>query len=151
MCADWKHATSPLLQVTLCLDQFKEARVQAQNLMIKAQKSWVKHQDMPKYKEGDLVWLEGKNLHTTQPMPKLVARCHGPFKVVQVMSPVNYHLELPAQWSIHPVFHIGLLMPYQETITHGTNYQCPPLDLVDNEEEYKVEKILDSWLFGRRR
>ena len=41
--ADWKHATSPLLQVTLHVDQFKEARAQAQNLMIKAQKSWVKH------------------------------------------------------------------------------------------------------------
>ena len=88
--ADWKHATSPLPQVTLHIDQFREARVQAQNLMIKAQKSWVKHCDTPKYKEGDLVWLEGKNLCTAQPTPKLAARCHGPFKVVQVMSPVNY-------------------------------------------------------------
>ena len=88
--ADWKHATSPLPQVTLRVDQFKDAQAQAQNLMIKAQKSWVKHKDTPKYKEGDLVWLEGKNLCIAQPMPKLVAQCHGPFKVVQVMSPVNY-------------------------------------------------------------
>ena len=66
------------------------------------------------------------------------------------MSPINYHLELPTQWSIHPVFHIDLLTPYRETITHGANYQCPPPDLVDNAEEYEVEKILDSWLFGRR-
>ena len=148
--ADWKHTTSPIPQVTLHVDQFKEARVQAQNLMIKAQKSWVKHKDTPKYKEGNLVWLEGKNLCTAQPTPKLGARRHRPFKVVQVMSPVNYRLELPMQWSIHPVFHIDLLMPYQETITHGTNYQRPPPDLVDNAEEYEVEKILDSWLFGRR-
>ena len=118
--------------------------------MIKAQKSWVKHQDMPKYKEGDLVWLEGKNLCTAQPTPKLGARCHRPFKVIQVMSPVNYCLELPTQWSIHPVFHIDLLTPYRETITHGASYQRPPPDLVDNAEEYKVEKILDSQLFGRR-
>ena len=41
-------------------------------------------------------------------------------------------------------------MPYHETPMHGPNYQCPPLDLVDREEEYKVEKILDSWRFGRR-
>ena len=148
--ADWKSATSPLPQVTLRVDQFKEARAQAQNLMIKAQKSWVKHKDMPKYKEGDLVWLEGKNLCTTQPMPKLAVRCHGPFKVVQVMSPVNYRLELPTQWSIHPVFHIDLLTPYHKTITHGANYQQLPPDLVNNAEEYEVEKILDSRLFGRR-
>ena len=66
------------------------------------------------------------------------------------MSPVNYCLELPTQWSIHPVFHIDLLTPYCETPTHGPNYQCPPPDLVDGEEEYEVEKILDSQRFGRR-
>ena len=64
--ADWKHTMSPLPQVTLRVDQFKEAWAQAQNLMIKAQKSWVKNKDTPKYKEGDLVWLEGKNLRTAQ-------------------------------------------------------------------------------------
>ena len=84
-------------------------------------------------------------------MPKLGARHHKPFKVVQVMSPVNYWLELPTQWSIHPVFHIDLLTPYQETITHSANYQHPPPDLVDNKEEYEVKKILDSRLFGRRK
>ena len=147
--ADWHHATSPLPQVTLRLDQFKEAREQARALMIKAQQSWVKHKDTPKYKEGDLVWLEGRNLRLSQPTPKLAPRRHGPFKVVQVMSPVNYRLELPTQWSIHPVFHIDLLTPYRETITHGANYLHPPPDLVDNEEEYEVKKILDSRLFGQ--
>ena len=66
------------------------------------------------------------------------------------MSPVNYGLELPTQWSIHSVFHIDLLTPYCKTITHGANYQHPPPDLVDNAEEYEVEKVLDSRLFGRR-
>ena len=49
------------------------------------------------------------------------------------------------------MFHIDLLTPYRETITHGANYQRPPPDLVDNTEEYEVKKILDSRLFGRRR
>jgi hypothetical protein len=150
-CTDWTSAPSPLPQVTLCLDQLKQAREMAQQLMIKAQQSWVKHRDMPKYKEGDQVWLEGKSLHINQPTAKLVPRRHRPFKVVQVMSPVNYCLELPTQWSIHPVFHIDLLTPYKETITHGPNYQHPLPDLVNGEEEYSVEKILDSRLYGRRR
>ena len=34
---------------------------------------------------------------------------------------------------------------------HGANYQRPPPNLVDNAEEYEVEKILDSQLFSRRR
>jgi hypothetical protein len=65
-CADWISAPSPLPQVTLCLEQLKQARETAQQLMIKAQQSWVKNRDMPKYKEGDQVWLEGKNLCMSQ-------------------------------------------------------------------------------------
>jgi hypothetical protein len=119
--------------------------------MIKAQQSWVKHRDTPKYKEGNLVWLEGKNLCINQPTAKLVPRRHGPFKIIQVMSAVNYCLELPTQWSIHPMFHIDLLTPYRETIMHGPNFTQPAPELIDGEEEYSVEKILDSRQFGRRR
>jgi hypothetical protein len=120
--ADWIHATSPIPKVTLRLEQLKEARIQARDAMIKAQQSWVKHRHTPKYKEGDLVWLEGKNLRVNQPTAKLAPRRHGPFKITQVMSAVNYCLELPTQWSIHPVFHIDLLTPYKETIMHGPNF-----------------------------
>jgi hypothetical protein len=67
------------------------------------------------------------------------------------MSAVNYRLELPTQWSIHPVFHIDLLMPYRETTMHGPNFTRPTPELIDGEEEYSVEKILDSRRFGRRR
>jgi hypothetical protein len=117
--------------------------------MIKAQKSWVKHKDMPKFQLGDLVWLEGRNLRTVQPTAKLAPKRHGLFKVTQVMSAVNYCLELPTQWSIHPVFHIDLLTPYHETPIHGANYQRPPPDLVEGEEEYEVETVLASRRFGR--
>jgi hypothetical protein len=148
--ADWISSSSPLPQVTLRLEQLKQARDTAQQLMIKAQQSWVKHCNTPKYKEGDQVWLEGKNLRLNQPTAKLAPRRHGPFKVIKVLSPVSYQLALPTQWSIHPVFHIDLLTPYRETIMHGPYYQRPLPDLVDGEEEYSVEKILDSRKFGRR-
>ena len=147
--ADWVDKPSPIPQVALRLDQFKMARQHTQELMIKAQKSWVKHKDMPKYQNRDLVWLEGHHLHTNQLTTKLAPKRHGPFPIIQVMSPVNYRLRLPTQWSIHDVFHINLLTPYQETKLHRSNYSRPAPDLVDNEEEYKVEKILDSWQFGR--
>jgi hypothetical protein len=149
--ADWIHATSPIPKVMLCLEQLKEARDQARSFMIKAQQSRVKHCDIPRYKEGDLVWLEGKNLRINQPTTKLAPRRHGPFKIIQVMSTVNYRLELPTQWSIHPVFHIDLLTPYRETTMHGPNFTRPAPELIDGEEEYSVERILDSQRFGRRR
>ena len=66
------------------------------------------------------------------------------------MSSVSYQLELPHQWRIHPVFHTDLLTPYRKTKMHGENYQRPPPELVDNEEEYEVEAILDSRRLGQR-
>ncbi len=60
-------------------------------------------------------------------------------------------MKLPTQWSIHDVFHIDLLTPYRETDIHGSNYSRPPPDLINDEEEYEVEKVLDVRKFGRGR
>ena len=95
--------------------------------------------------------MEGRNLHLDQPAIKLAPKRHGPFKVTRVLSPITYQLELPPQWKIHNVFHIDLLTPYHEMDIHGANFTQPPPDLVDGEEEYKVEEILDSRKHGRGR
>ena len=49
------------------------------------------------------------------------------------------------------MFHTDLLTPYHKTILHGDNYQCPPPDLIDEEEEYEVEAILYSRKFGKKK
>lgn len=91
------------------------------------------------------VWLEGKNLQTTQPKAKLALKHHGPFTIIDVLGPVTYRLDIPKTWKrIHPVFHASLLTPYVETDAHGPNFATPPPDLVDDEEEYEIERILDS-------
>ena len=53
------------------------------------------------------------------------------------------------QWKIHDVFHADLLTPYRETKLHGANFVRPPPDLINGEEEYKIEEILQSRKFGR--
>ena len=50
---------------------------------------------------------------------------------------------------VHNVFHANLIMPYKETAIHGPNYSQPPPDLVDGEEEFEVEQILDMKQMGR--
>jgi len=49
------------------------------------------------------------------------------------------------------VFHVDLLTPYKETEFHGRNFERPLPDLIDGEEEYKVERIVNSRRFGRGR
>ena len=66
-----------------------------------------------------------------------------------MLSPITYQLQLPLSWKIHDVFHVDLLTPYHETNMHGPNYIKPPPDLINGEEEHKVEVILGSRHYGR--
>jgi hypothetical protein len=88
-----------------------------------------------------MVWLKAKNLSLPYRTIKLAPRRHGPFKITKVISPVAYQLELPHQWSIHPVFHTSLLTPYVKTDAHSPNFSQPPPDLTKGEVEYEVEAI----------
>jgi hypothetical protein len=47
------------------------------------------------------------------------------------------------------VFHADLLTPYRETDFHGRNYERPPPDLINGEEEYEIERVVDSRRHGR--
>ena len=150
--AEILDVTSSLPTVALRIDIWKKARRTANEMMIKAQKRWEQARTKGRtYQEGDLVWLEGRNLHLDRPSVKLAPKRHGPFKIIKVLSTITYQLELPPSWKIHNVFHIDLLTPFNETDFHGPNFIRPPPDLIEGEEEYEVERILDSRRHGRGR
>ena len=93
---------------------------------------------------GDKVWLDAQHLKFRVPSKKLAPQRYGPFKVLKQISPVTYQLLLPSQIKIHNVFHVDLLTPYVETQAYGENYPQPPPEIIDGEEEYKVEMIIDD-------
>ena len=148
--ADWRPINATVPAPITCLEQWTKAQQIAYVQMKAAQERWAKaKKEGRKFQKGDLMWLEGHNLKMDQPTSKLATKRYGPFPVVQVLLPVTYQLTLPEQWKIHPVFHVDLLTPYKETAFHGTNYTRPPPDLINDEEEYEVEQILDSRVQGR--
>jgi Chromo (CHRromatin Organisation MOdifier) domain len=112
--------------------------------MAKAQSFWNKKTTFCPYQKGQKVWIEGTNIKTTHPTTKLCAKCFGPFKITEVISPVTYRLQLPAQWKINNTFHAALLHLYKTTELYGKEFPEPPPDLIVGQEEWEVENVLAS-------
>ena len=123
----------------------------AQEAISKAQSLWQKSPHFLRYHIDQQVWLEGTHLCTTHPMHKLHAKRFGPFKVLEVLSPMTYRLELPESWRIHNAFHAAVLHPYKETAIHGPNFPEPPPDLVEGQEEWEVDNVLASRRSGHNK
>lgn len=97
----------------------------------------------PEFQEGDLVMLSAKNLRTDRPSAKLADKWEGPFKILKKVSSHSYRLELPDEWKIHNTFHVDKLRPYSQDPKHP-NHPKPPPVLINDEEEYEVDKVIDS-------
>jgi hypothetical protein len=99
---------------------------------------------------GNKVWLDARNLKVKTRTRKLSPRRYGPFEVIKQVSPVTYRIKLPPSMKIHSVFHVDLLIPFHETDAYGPAHSQPPPVLVDGEEEYEVEEILDHRTHRRK-
>jgi hypothetical protein len=130
---------------------FVTIRNRAQEAILHAQMLLSKDTTFRPYKEGEQVWLDAKNLRTTHPTHKLRPKRYGPFKISKVLSHVAYQLMLPPSWKIHNVFHASYLSRFKETPEYGTNFLEPPPELIDGEQEWKVEEIIGTRLFGKKK
>ncbi len=104
------------------------------------------HQSVPEYKVGDKVWLSLQNYSSDHPMKKLDHKWAGPFAITKVISPAAIKLRLSAwEKNIHPIISVSIVCPYipDEIAEHLQPPQPSPV-MVDDQEEYEVEEILDS-------
>jgi hypothetical protein len=96
---------------------------------------------------GDQVWLSTAHLDVGDRARKLTPKYTGPFVIEEVKSPVTYKLTLPPSLSrIHNVFHVSQLKPYRVDdgqFSGRPQITRPPPEIIDGEEEWEVERILD--------
>jgi len=72
----------------------------------------------------------------------------GPFVVKQKIGSRACELELPARWTIHPVFNVWLLEPYREEPIGRPQLAIPAPDIVYSEPSYIVKEVVDSRWYG---
>jgi transposase InsO family protein len=106
----------------------------------------------PEYNPGDKVYLDASDVSTSRPSKKLSHRRLGPFQIERKVGNSSYRLRLPvAMKRIHPVFNVVKLTPAPEDPIAGRRAPPPPLpEIVDGEEEWVVEEILDSKVINRK-
>lgn len=99
---------------------------------------------------GDRVWLDVNNVHIHQAARKLGPKQLGPYPVIGIHGDRDYRLELPPRMNIHNVFHVDRLSLWKGNDVNGELPPPPQAVIVDGEEEYEVDDILDSRMFRRR-
>ena len=61
---------------------------------------------------------------------------------------MDYRLVLPSALHLHDVFHVDRLSPYKGNEVNGLTPPPPDPVTIDREEEYEVDHIRDSKMFG---
>lgn len=109
-----------------------------------------RHRSDVSYEVGDLVFLSSKNIATARPSKKLEDKMLGPFKITAKVG-YSYRLELPTSMRIHNVFHPSLLRKAATDPLPGQRIQPPGPVIVNEEEEWELDDILDARQSGRNR
>jgi len=99
-----------------------------------------------KYRVGDLVLLSTKDLKWQMKgrrLEKLTEHFVSPYKVKGIVSSNAIELELPKSIKIHSVVNVSRVQLYKPQV-EGQKKIPPKPVIIEGEEEFKVEKILNK-------
>jgi len=75
---------------------------------------------------------------------KVTERFVEPYKIKKIVSMNAVELELLATIKIHPVVNISRIWRYVEQVKRQRKEQPTPV-IIEREEEWVIEKILNKW------
>jgi len=131
--------------------RMEEVQGEAKAALTKAQEEMQQYADRKRgeaveYKVGDLVLLSTRDLKwkmVGRSSEKLVKRFVGPYKIKVIISSNVVELELPTTVKIHPVVNVSWIKRYIDQVD-GQKKETPQPVVVEGEEEWEVEKILNK-------
>ena len=99
------------------------------------------HRTERRFQVGDVVWLNSRNITLKSGgVRKFLPLWLGPYAVLAKISDVNYTLELPDHFRLSTyTFLVSMLRPAHD---NGAGVSRPPMVLVDGDEEFELQTIL---------
>ena len=131
--------------------RMKEVQKEAKAALEKAQEDMRRYANRHRseavgYKVRDLVLLSTKDLKWQMVgwcSEKLVKRFVGPYKIKAIISSNIVELKLPTTIKIHLVVNVSQIKRYVDQVD-GQRKEVPQPMVIEGEEEWKVEKILNK-------
>src|ERR1700677_1878217 len=102
--------------------------------------------DRPTLKVGDKVYVDAFDYTTDRPSKKLSDKQISPYPILEVINDNAFKLKLPSSMKIHPVFTRSNLRLYSPPPTPGQSITPQGPVVIEGEERYNVEAILNSKL-----
>jgi len=134
--------------------RIKEVHEKAKAALKKSQEEMRRYADRKiseaeEYRVGDWVLLSTKDLKyqmKKRRSEKLMERFVGPYQVKGIISTNIIELDLPNTVKIHPVVNVSRVQRYKDQV-EGQKKKRPAPVIIEGEEEYEVEKILNKKKF----
>ena len=145
----WKEYPS----ITDRLDALRHAREDAEAALRMSKQriadTIAEHPNQPSFEVGQPVWLSVNNLKIRRKSEKLGSRRLGPFEVIEKTGAHTYRLALPTWMKIHDNINVKCWAPWKGNEVNGILPAPPEPEVIDGEEFYDVDRILDSRIHGR--
>jgi len=121
------------------------ARANIRQAQERMQEQANKHRREPDFGPGDKVWITTRNWKTDRPSRKLDHQMAGPYTILEKVGNA-FRVQLPDSIKVHPVFAANKLRKAASDPLPGQKNNPPPPIEVSGEQEWEVEKILNSRL-----
>lgn len=143
--SDSSTAMNRVKMMKIMRDDLKEKYYQTTFWQIKYHNENHQHKS---YNVENLIHLFIKNLKTRRSCKKLDDHYKSLFKISNKKKDQTYELKLFEIFCVHKIFHVSLLKNY--FLRFDDKSEELSLDIVDDEEKYEIERILNHHVIHRK-
>ena len=132
-------------KMILINDTLWEQMTQAQTMYEEFSNHWRDHELI--IKEGDMIWLDARNLATECLSKKLSNKFKEPFHIIRIIRTHTSKLKISEDWGHHNVFDNYLLrLAATDSLSEQVFSSFFPVILTEGEEKFEMKAIINSWM-----